>query len=109
MRMHMIVLLYLSAVAVPALSQTSRHASGKAAFEPTTARERAEMAVCLRHFRVIGQAIKAYRRDRHQDPPHLGALYPRYVHDPSVLHCPRDRWKGKGPLNASYGYNAGSE
>ena len=49
---------------------------------------------CRENLRIIGKALKAYRRD-HNDrmPDWLSDLYPEYLQDPRIILCPAD---GKG-------------
>lgn len=62
-----------------------------AAAAPTAGRPAAAaLAGCESHLRTLGRALAAYRRDHHALPPHLWDLYPKYVADKRVFHCPGD-------------------
>jgi tetratricopeptide (TPR) repeat protein len=50
--------------------------------------------VCSRHLLAIGRALAAYQRDHQKLPAHLSDLYPKYVKDRQVFHCPADRSAG---------------
>lgn len=52
--------------------------------------EKDSIAVCTQHLQTIGCALDDYQRDHGELPPHLSDLYPHYVPDPSVFHCPAD-------------------
>jgi tetratricopeptide (TPR) repeat protein len=58
------------------------------------AREDPTMAVCARQMQQIGRALAAYRREKWEWPPHLSDLYPAYLTDRALLHCPADRTPG---------------
>ena len=49
---------------------------------------------CDRHLKAIGRALDAYRRDHKTWPANLSDLYPRYIPDRSIFHCPADRTPG---------------
>lgn len=53
--------------------------------------------VCTEQLEVIGRALKAYQRDQGELPLHLSDLYPQYVGDVSVFHCPADSSAGGLP------------
>jgi tetratricopeptide (TPR) repeat protein len=52
-------------------------------------------AICASHLAAIGRALAAYRRDHRGLPPHLSDLYPRYLSDKRLFHCPVDPSPGK--------------
>jgi hypothetical protein len=43
---------------------------------------------CMQQLQQIGKALNAYRDERHQFPPRLEALYPKYLADREAFHCP---------------------
>lgn len=45
---------------------------------------------CARQLQAMGRALSAYQRDRGELPPHLSELYPDYLKDRALLHCPAD-------------------
>ena len=55
----------------------------------------AAVTTCTGHLLVISRAQDAYRRDHGELPPHLPELYPRYLADKGVLHCPNDASPGR--------------
>ena len=52
-------------------------------------------AVCTQHLQAIGRALAAYQREKGELPPHLSDLYPQYLTDKSVFHCPADPSPGQ--------------
>jgi peroxiredoxin len=52
------------------------------------------MDACTDHLRLINQALVAYERDNHRMPDQLSALYPKYIADKSIFHCPADPTDG---------------
>jgi hypothetical protein len=52
-------------------------------------------AGCTQQLQAIGRALSTYRRERRELPPHLSALYPKYVSDKKLFHCPADPSPGK--------------
>lgn len=48
------------------------------------------MEACSRQLDAIGKALAAYERDHHKPPDQLSDLYPRYVPNKTVFHCPAD-------------------
>lgn len=68
--------------------------------------------VCVRHLQAVGRALAAYRRDHMELPVHLSDLYPAYLPDRRLLHCPSDsspgdqvyRWMESDPVPVSYLY-----
>jgi tetratricopeptide (TPR) repeat protein len=53
------------------------------------------MARCTGQLHVISRALAAYQRDKGDLPPHLSDLYPKYLRNKGLLHCPADRTPGK--------------
>jgi hypothetical protein len=53
-----------------------------------------QAATCTAHLKAISRALAAYRRDHGAFPPYLSDLYPRYLRDRSLFHCPADRSPG---------------
>jgi hypothetical protein len=51
--------------------------------------------LCTRHLKEIGRALAAYQRDHEDLPGHLSDLFPGYVADPAIFHCPADASAGK--------------
>jgi peroxiredoxin len=52
------------------------------------------VATCTRHLQTISRALAAYRREKGAFPPYLSDLYPRYLSDQRLFHCPADRSPG---------------
>jgi AhpC/TSA family len=52
------------------------------------------VVTCTHHLRTISRALAAYRRDKGAFPPYLSDLYPRYLSDQRLFHCPADRSPG---------------
>jgi hypothetical protein len=50
---------------------------------------------CTRHLQAIGRALVLYRHATGQLPAHLSDLYPRYLSDKRLLHCPADPTSGE--------------
>jgi peroxiredoxin/tetratricopeptide (TPR) repeat protein len=71
----------MALLAIPALGSPAPGDDGRAA--------------CARQLKVIGRALAAYRRDKGELPPYLSALYPRYVADRKLFHCPADASPGQ--------------
>lgn len=67
-------------------------------------RERGRRSVCISNLRQIGQALQMYRQDWDHPiyflPPGLRDLYPKYISDMRLFHCPNDA----SPEGISYGY-----
>lgn len=61
----------------------------------------AAVTTCTGHLLVISRAQDAYRRDHGELPPHLSELYPRYLADKGVLHCPNDASPGRAGFEAN--------
>jgi hypothetical protein len=70
-------------------------------------------ATCTRQLKAIGRALSAYQQARGELPAHLSELYPRYLADRGLVHCPADPSTGapdfKGAaadpkLSCSYSY-----
>ena len=57
-----------------------------------------EAVACAQHLQAIGRALAAYQRDRGDLPPHLSDLYPDYLADARLFHCPADRSSGSPGL-----------
>ena len=53
------------------------------------------VAVCTAHLNAISRALAAYQREKGELPPHLSDLYPQYLTDKSVFHCPADPSPGQ--------------
>ncbi len=60
----------------------------------TRSRELTRTMGCVNNLRQIVQAIENYQADWYQPPPSLEVLYPRYVKNEKVFHCPSDREEG---------------
>jgi tetratricopeptide (TPR) repeat protein len=56
---------------------------------------------CTRHLQAIGRALAAYQRDNGELPPHLSDLYPKYLADKKLLHCPADPSPGEPGLEGT--------
>jgi peroxiredoxin len=56
------------------------------------------VAQCTRQLQAIGRALAAYQHDHGELPPHLSDLYPRYLTDKKLLHCPADASPGEPGL-----------
>ena len=100
-------LLLLAMLLLPALP-----VSGK----PISADQAASL--CKRHLQAIRAALKAFVRDHHQLPDQLSDLFPHYLPDRSVFHCPDDPTPGepgsgdghadpRQPISYSYEMSAG--
>jgi CubicO group peptidase (beta-lactamase class C family) len=48
------------------------------------------MEQCTRQLQAIGRALAAYECHHGKLPPHLSSLYPEYVTDKAIFHCPAD-------------------
>jgi D-alanyl-D-alanine carboxypeptidase len=48
------------------------------------------LAICTEQLREIGRALDEYQRHHGELPPHLSDLYPQYVDDLALFHCPAD-------------------
>jgi len=56
------------------------------------ARKRAQKTSCISNLRQFGIAITSYRGDFNDRlPPWISTLYPTYMPDKKVYHCPYDR------------------
>jgi beta-lactamase regulating signal transducer with metallopeptidase domain/tetratricopeptide (TPR) repeat protein len=62
----------------------------------------AAMLRCTEQLREIGQAMQAYRRDHGELPAHLTDLFPRYVTDLKLFHCPADPTGGSPRLSDDF-------
>jgi len=55
-------------------------------------RKRAQKTYCLNNLRQIGLGVISYRGDFNDRlPPWISTLYPTYIADKKVYHCPFDR------------------
>jgi peroxiredoxin len=55
----------------------------------------AATTTCTQHLQAISRALTAYRRAHHGAlPAHLSDLYPSYLKDKAMLHCPADPTPG---------------
>ena len=61
----------------------------------STAAAHAAAITCARHLEAIGRAIDAYQKEKGELPARLSDLYPRYLTDKALLHCPADRSPGE--------------
>jgi len=61
-----------------------------------------KMDACTKHLQVIGKALAAYERDHHKLPDQLSDLYPKYVADKAVFHCPADPSDGEPGRNFAH-------
>jgi thiol-disulfide isomerase/thioredoxin len=50
----------------------------------------AAIAPCTEHLVTIGEALTAYEHDHGKLPDQLSDLYPKYVADKAIFHCPAD-------------------
>jgi len=58
---------------------------------------------CMENLRAIGEAIRAYRAEHHDEMPDwLSDLYPKYLQEPQILLCPADRIKGSPVQFSAY-------
>ena len=53
-----------------------------------------QVAECKTHLLAIGRALKAYQRDHGKSPALLSDLYPKYISDKRLFHCPVDPTRG---------------
>jgi peroxiredoxin len=58
------------------------------------AADAAKMAACTRQMEQLGQALQKYERERGHWPDQLSDLYPKYVSDRALFHCPADPTAG---------------
>lgn len=76
-----------------------------------------QMDECAKHLQAIGVALAAYERDHHKLPDQLSDLFPQYIKDKSIFHCPADPSEGspgrsfghkdpKMPMSYSYEFSA---
>ena len=70
-------------------------------------KERVRSISCTNNLREISLALHTYAADhKEQFPATLGELYPAYIKDPKVFHCPAS--KAAGVLEKpDYAYRAG--
>lgn len=70
-------------------------------------RERANMIKCSNNIRMVSLALHMYAAD-HDDgfPPDLRSLYPYYIKEEKVFHCPSARAAGTAE-KCDYEYVAG--
>ena len=62
--------------------------------KPTTP-DPAKIAACTKNLQAIHRAVSAYRLDHGGDyPAWLSVLYPKYVANMAVFHCPNDATPG---------------
>src|SRR4051812_26288348 len=54
----------------------------------------AAMEPCTEHLKAIGKALAAYERDHGKLPDQLSDLFPKYVTDKTIFHCPADPTEG---------------
>src|SRR5437016_13325567 len=59
------------------------------------------VTTCTRNLQAIGRALAAYRHANGGLPPHLSDLYPKYLTDRRLLHCPSDPSPGEPGYVAS--------
>src|SRR5207249_8519135 len=52
------------------------------------------LAPCTAHLEQIGRALEAYQKEQGRLPAHLSDLYPKYLSDKTVFHCPADATSG---------------
>jgi hypothetical protein len=62
---------------------------------PPSGPPRDPVATCTRHLQTIGRALAAYERDKGRPPAQLSDLYPRYLANKALLHCPADPSPGE--------------
>src|SRR5438477_487958 len=48
------------------------------------------MDACSKQLETIGKALAAYEKDHGKLPDQLSDLFPRYVSDKRLFHCPAD-------------------
>src|SRR5947209_13961104 len=60
-----------------------------------------DAATCTKHLEAIGRALEAYQKEKKELPPHLSDLYPQYLTDKALLHCPADPTAGEPGLEES--------
>ena len=76
-----------------------------------------QMDQCAKHLQAIGAALAAYERDHHTLPDQLSDLFPHYIKDKAIFHCPADETEGtpgrsfghkdpKVPMSYSYEFSA---
>jgi CubicO group peptidase (beta-lactamase class C family) len=52
------------------------------------------LTICAEQLRTIGRALDDYQRHHGELPPYLSDLYPQYVADLALFHCPADPSSG---------------
>lgn len=71
------------------------------------AKDRANMIKCSNNIRLISLALHMYAADHNEDfPPDLKTLYPDYIRDEKVFHCPAGGLAGTAQ-KPDYEYIAG--
>src|SRR5690242_9268738 len=88
-RIPSILVLVLCANAAP-----FARAGGAPATRPAGAEADAKLDACTAQLQEIGRALAAYERDRHRLPDQLSDLFPDYVKDKKLFHCPADPTEG---------------
>jgi beta-lactamase regulating signal transducer with metallopeptidase domain/peroxiredoxin len=95
----------MAAVAVAAvpwrLTARAARASTPTAHQATSDHE-AQLAACERQLAEIGRALAAYQQDHGELPAHLTDLFPKYVSDLKLFHCPADHTGGSPHLADDY-------
>lgn len=70
-------------------------------------RDRANMIKCSNNIRMVSLALHMYAADHDEGfPPGLRSLYPYYIKEEKVFHCPSDRAAGTTE-KSDYEYVAG--
>jgi hypothetical protein len=87
---------------------------GRAAEIAPEKKSMAEETVCTQHLQAMSLALEAYRHDHGELPPHLQDLFPQYIADPVVFHCPADPSPSSGtpphpPIPVSYAYEMSAD
>ena len=78
----------------------------------TEAQSQKNIEICKQHFREIGKAIQAYKKEHGDFPKWLSELHPKYLPDANLLLCPADKeggkpisyWNADPNMPVSYGY-----
>src|SRR5436190_23346364 len=52
------------------------------------------LVICTEQLRALGRALDNYQRQHGELPPHLSDLYPQYVDNLALFHCPTDPSSG---------------
>jgi thiol-disulfide isomerase/thioredoxin len=77
----------------------------------------AAMESCTKHLKLISKALAKYEQEQGKLPDQLSDLYPKYISEKSVFHCPADPTDGdpargfahrdpKMPMSYSYEWSA---